>query len=681
MADIPSNSTNPHELLTCSICEELYDDSSHQAKFLSCFHTFCLECLTKLSHKDHVNHVTIQCPNCRYNTPLPENEVDGLQTNFYITGLWDLSENTETTTTASCHGHNEHPISHFCVTCELSICRKCTKVDHTSKNGHVVICASEVETQYLQELDVSHKSLSQNKENLQLIECEMALLLAAKETAIKEMESYIKLTHEQLEQRRTYLLNDILERCNVQQNALLDRQKDILETIEIIKNSITRSKAIMKTGLLNKLKPINETLRKINESAQSISSSLDLGENYLAFDSTKGLTEYIECLNKFGQTYSKGLLPSTVTFGGTEATAGHQATLAVKIFNHQGETQPIDPGSFYVQVTDPVGTDLHAVVYASGSKCSVTFTPQMSGLHKVSGIFLGQHLIGEQTHIPVSSNNPVLKFGGKGEGSGTFDYPWGIAIDNNNQLYVADVGNKLIQKFTAGGEFLSQFSVAVSSDDHTTCDIALDLDNGLIFCTEMLYQKHSLQNGYKLLVFDLDGELRHTYPLSDSPNPVFIAINKKGDLIMSDIQKKCLVKVDKEGKLLNYIGDFKLPSYVTVGDDDSIIVADRNDDCVYIFDPDGTIRQKIGSSGTGKGQLLQPRGVATDGEMILVTDCGNKHIQMFKSDGTFVSMIESSEDPLAEPRGLAINKDGYVYIGSTTDNCIKKYKYRDIPLQ
>ena len=592
--------------------------------------------------------------------------------------MQELSENTDSPRTAGCHGHNKQPISHFCVTCGLSICRNCTNVDHTAKNGHVVISVSKTEASYLQELNVSHTSLNQNKENLQLIESEMTLLTAAKEMAIKDMESYIKLAYEQLEQRKDDLMNDILDRFIAKLDTLLNKQKVIQEAAETIKSNIIRAKTITKTGHLYMLKSISETLKKFNEKTQSVPLNLDLGENYLAFDSTKGLNEFKKCLSDFGQAYSKGFLPSAVTLGSTDATAGHKTTHTVEICNHHGDKLPISSDSFSVQVTDPTGNEVEIVPCTSGPECTVTFTPQISGLHEVSARFLGQQLTSEQTHIAVSSNNPVLRFGEKGNGNGAVLYPWGIAIDNNDCLYVADVGNKLIQKFTVDGEFIGQFSVAVNYKDHTTCDIALDLNNGLIFCTEILLRNNNLEKGQNLLVFDLEGELQHTYPLSDAMNPLCIAINIRGEIIVSDVQKQCLMKISRVGKFLGRTEHFNHPCFIAV-DDNNLIVPDRKDDCVYVCSSDGAVRRKFGVSGTGKGQLNQPRGVAACGGDILVADSGNKRVQVFKNDGTFVSMIESIADPLADPRGLAVTEDGYVYVVDTDNHCIKKYKYKDMP--
>ena len=123
----------------------------------------------------------------------------------------------------------------------------------------------------------------------------------------------------------------------------------------------------------------------------------------------------------------------------------------------------------------------------------------------------------------------------------------------------------------------------------------------------------------------------------------------------------------------------KFPTFITVGDDDSIIVSDRDNNCVVIFNSDGSVRDKFGSTGTGKGQLKRPYGVATDGEYILVANNENNRIQVFKYNGQFVSMIESKDDPLKGPRGLLVTQDGYVYVVDSGNSCVKKYKYRHVP--
>ena len=513
---------------------------------------------------------------------------------------------------------------------------------------------------------------------MQIVESEMALLTAAKDAAISDVETFIKSTHEQLEQRKNDLVNDILHQFNVRQNALLHKQEQLEKANGILNDNIAQAKRITRTADLNKLRPISESLKEVNEETELISYNLDLGENYLAFDSNKGLKGFSNSLCTLGQIYNKGFLPSMIEFKSTSARAGHKTVLTMEVYDHRNDALPVSSDHFSFQVTDPSNTELHNIQCINSTDCTVTFTPQLSGLHKVTGMFLGQELISEKTHIAVSSNKPVLKFGEYGYGNGAFNAPWGIAIDSSDCIYVADVNNKLIQKFSVGGEFLSQFSVAVHDKDHTTCDIALDLNKGLIFCTEILHRDESLNETSKMLVFNLEGELQNTCTLSDGREGFCIELDERGYIILSNLNKHCLVKVDQEGNYLNEIGHLSSPGYIAIDVDGAIIATDELDDCVLIFNSNGTFRHAFGSSGAGNGQLNQPRGVATDGEYILVSEVGNNRVQVFKYDGTFVSMIESIDDPLDGPCGLALTSDGYVYVADTENSCIKKYKYRDV---
>ncbi len=48
-------------------------------------------------------------------------------------------------------------------------------------------------------------------------------------------------------------------------------------------------------------------------------------------------------------------------------------------------------------------------------------------------------------------------FGTKGSGPEDLDMPWGLTIDNQGNVYVADWNNHRVQKFSPGGEHLSTF--------------------------------------------------------------------------------------------------------------------------------------------------------------------------------------------------------------------------------
>ena len=46
-----------------------------------------------------------------------------------------------------------------------------------------------------------------------------------------------------------------------------------------------------------------------------------------------------------------------------------------------------------------------------------------------------------------------LQWGGTGSANGQFERPWGIAIDGNNNVYVTQLANPRVQKFSSSGVF------------------------------------------------------------------------------------------------------------------------------------------------------------------------------------------------------------------------------------
>ena len=61
---------------------------------------------------------------------------------------------------------------------------------------------------------------------------------------------------------------------------------------------------------------------------------------------------------------------------------------------------------------------------------------------------------------------------------------------------------------------------------------------------------------------------------------------------------------------------------------------------------------------------------------ILVADWGNSRIQIFDSQGSFLSFVNTlAACPLYGPQGLALTHDGHVVVADSGNHCFKLYKY------
>ena len=96
--------------------------------------------------------------------------------------------------------------------------------------------------------------------------------------------------------------------------------------------------------------------------------------------------------------------------------------------------------------------------------------------------------------------------------------------------------------------------------------------------------------------------------------------------------------------------------YVTTGPYNEVVVSDSNNHCLKVFDSSGNFLRKIGSEGSGDGQLKFPRGVCTDYDgNIIVADRNNDRVSQFSMNGTFIQHLLTSKDGIKDPYAVAIS--------------------------
>ncbi|MBU6424104.1 MAG: hypothetical protein KGQ88_08730, partial [Chloroflexi bacterium] len=105
---------------------------------------------------------------------------------------------------------------------------------------------------------------------------------------------------------------------------------------------------------------------------------------------------------------------------------------------------------------------------------------------------------------------------------------------------------------------------------------------------------------------------------------------------------------------------FTRPARVAIAPWGDLYVADGYGNCrVHRFSPSGELLSSWGEPGTGPGQMNLPHAVMVDrAGRILVCDRENDRVQIFDRDGTF---LEQWTD-LQRPQGLAEDRAGLYYV-------------------
>ena len=105
-----------------------------------------------------------------------------------------------------------------------------------------------------------------------------------------------------------------------------------------------------------------------------------------------------------------------------------------------------------------------------------------------------------------------------------------------------------------------------------------------------------------------------------------------------------------------------------------VYVADRGNNRVQKFTPEGKLLVVIVSKGERGGLLNDPHGLCVDGNSILyVTEYDSNTVSMFTSKGRFLGYIGDSDGSIFKrPRFIVCNQTGRLYISG--DNGVVTYK-------
>lgn len=99
-----------------------------------------------------------------------------------------------------------------------------------------------------------------------------------------------------------------------------------------------------------------------------------------------------------------------------------------------------------------------------------------------------------------------------------------------------------------------------------------------------------------------------------------------------------------------------------------LIATAKATDRLLIYDAaSGSLLRTVGSSGSGKGQLKRPNGIATVDDLAIVVERDNHRVQVFRlPDWTSLGFFGGNA--LVKPYGVAITRDGADYLLYITDN-------------
>ena len=245
----------------------------------------------------------------------------------------------------------------------------------------------------------------------------------------------------------------------------------------------------------------------------------------------------------------------------------------------------------------------------------------------------------------------LRQLGSEGAGAGQVQQPYGIAVGPEGNAWVADSFNSRIDVFGPEGEFLKAIGWGVADGESPELQVCTTTCFGGIAGTG-------------------EGQLHHPYGLDfDSEGHLWV-ISTWGDRV---------VEFNREGE---YLSQFEVGgggySDIAVDAEDDLWVVSYNE-AVKKFSPAGELLVEFGEEGTGEGQFDFPTGISVDAEGNLwVADSENDRVQEFNPQGQYLAQFGESgaaEGQLDFPRKVAFDSEGDLWLADSENNRVEEWTY------
>ena len=232
----------------------------------------------------------------------------------------------------------------------------------------------------------------------------------------------------------------------------------------------------------------------------------------------------------------------------------------------------------------------------------------------------------------------VARWGGEPSSQeGNFYYPRGLAVGANDAVYVADSGNNRVQKFDLDGNVMQswgKFGFAWRGADMGKFDVpwgvATDQEGNLyVSDTSNARIQKFKADGTPLVKWGRDGSFDGAFFF-----PRGVAVDFVGNIYVADEGNNRVQKFDARGSFLTKWGregagpgQFKTPWGIACDALGNVYVVDTGNHRIQKFDGNGTFLCAWGNRGKSEGQLNFPYGIAVDKEgCVYVVDSGNNRV-------------------------------------------------------
>jgi DNA-binding beta-propeller fold protein YncE len=223
----------------------------------------------------------------------------------------------------------------------------------------------------------------------------------------------------------------------------------------------------------------------------------------------------------------------------------------------------------------------------------------------------------------------------------TFPFPFNVALDGDENVYVSDSAANNVSVFSRDGRRLRSFGTHEGLERPT--GLAIDRKQGLVYVTDT---SHPQSASHRVLAYTLDGK--------------FVREIGRG-------------RGTEDGA-------FNFPSYLALDSAGNLYVNDAMNFRVQVFDPEGRFLRAFGKQGDSPGSFGRMKGIAFDAyDNLYVVDGEHAVVQLFNKDFDTLMWFGGHQPDKLEffdiPSAIAIDRKSHrIYVANQLTARINVYE-------
>ena len=640
------------------------------------------ECITTRNFCHHCNKT--MCENC---TEMHDVEGGDRDTVIVDMNSVDKIVSTPSKPVATCQKHSKEQAKFYCETCSELICSECTVRIHKDHNFNLV---DDVLLECKEELVSGLNPLRDQQKVVQ--QALDAYDVTSQEVRDRKtcIESSISLKvdqlHRLLDQRKATLFETLDSKTQQKLDDLATQRSDVEIVHSKISGCVEYTESCLETGVISEIVTMKEPiLKQIEQITADFNPStilpttradIELLNMDTANEACQLLGEIVSDPVCADNSFATG---NGTSFAITNKPMSVRVHLATAQNNKCEERVDIQAELVYSKSRASV----RCTVKHDNGQCRIHYTPVVRGKHSLHIKIRKDHIRGSPYPIAVTpsleslyrpnkvvrglskpfgmatnSNGQVItlerfehkhcvtvitltrkdkqfSFGTRGTKSSQFNYPRAIAVDLDDNIYVADKDNHRIQKFTSEGKFVAAVGSRGNNNLQFSSPTGITFDrvaNELFVCDQLNHRIHVITRDLQFVRnFGSEGEENGQFK-----SPMSASFDEGNNLYVTDFGNNRVQVFTAEGQFVTAFSSkakgekLQQPYAIAIDSSNIVYVSEWERNSISLFTPEGKLVMSFGESGSEEGQFNQIRGLHVDQhDSIFVSDFKNNRIQIY----------------------------------------------------